>query len=166
MGIRYIPCQVNNEYIQVSNNVIGAEGSHDDVYLKITFDDMWDGYSKHIVWTNALGLNPTIIYITPSMLVDGSYEVPIPAEAKEYEGEVLMSIKGSITEDDVETRATLTTSTKFKVLSSTYDPDAEESQDVTPTIAEQLSQQINELSEIVTDLQHEILLIKERGDLT
>lgn len=162
--MRIIPITVTDEYVDGSGMVIGAAGSHNDVALKITFGEMWDGLSKHITWLDANGENPTIIYLLPSMIEGDAYIVPIPNEAKRYAGEVFMSIKGGITDEDVELKATLSAKTSFRVLESVYDEDAEESQDITPTAAAQLQAEVELAAEDAQDAKEKATQAKNSID--
>lgn len=54
-----------------------------------------------------------------------------------------MTIKGATVSGGKETTATLTAAARFRVLESAWDPDAEESADITPTQAEQLRSEID-----------------------
>ena len=138
---RIIECQVSNEYVKGAGVVAGAAGSHHDVVLRLKFSEMWDGLTKSIVWHNAKGLNPVITLLTNAMRVDGQasvYDVTIPAEPKEFEGKMVMSIKGSTVSGSTETRATMAAKAEFIILPSKFDQEAAEAVDVNPTAAEQI----------------------------
>lgn len=144
---KVIKCHVEDEYVIGADVAVGAAGSHDDVLLELKFSPLWDGTTKQIVWHNALGEEPTIIILTADMLVEGTdtYQTPVPAEAKRYEGMCHMTIKGSVEGDGLEKSATLTTTARFRVLPAMWDANAEQSQDITPTQAVQLQQQIDKV---------------------
>lgn len=153
MSTRTVPVQVNNEYIKGAGVPVGAAGSHNDVVLEISFSALWDGLTKKITWLDAKGENPTLTILTTDMLKTGEtsvYLVPIPAEPKAYAGDMTMTIKGATVTGDVETRATLSTSCTFRVLPSAYDSSADESGDVTPTQAEQLQAEIDDILETIS----------------
>lgn len=136
--MRQIYLEVAEEYVKGAGVPIGAAGSYSDVALQIKFSEMWDGLSKHITWLDANGENPTIVYLTADLYDGECYIVPIPAEAKAVAGDVYMSIKGADS-----SKATLSVSAEFRVLESIYDPNAEESVQPTPTVADQLQVQID-----------------------
>lgn len=143
--MRVIPCRVTDEYVQGAGVMAGAAGSHDDVALRLTFGAMWTGTARSIVWKNARGGNATVTLLTANLLEEGEeeiYLVPIPAEAKEYAGEMSVSIKGATVSGETESSATLTATAYFTVLESDWDEDAEESGDVNATQAEQLQAEI------------------------
>lgn len=150
MSAKYIPLTIENEYIKGANVVIGAAGSHNDVYLSITFGDMWADTIKRIVWLDANKANPTITYLTPAMLYDGVYQVPVPATPKAIPGKMTMTVKGSTVSDDEELTATLTAAAQFTVLESAWSDDAQEQEAIDPTIAEQLQAEIDGKQDILT----------------
>jgi len=97
MGTRIIQCQVESEYIKGAGVVAGAARSHDDVYVRLVFNEMWEGLTKKITWLDSRGDNPTLTILTPAMLEAGTtnvYLVPIPYPPKAYEGNMVMTIKG------------------------------------------------------------------------
>ena len=144
--MREIPIQVTDEYVRGAGVAVGAAGSHDDVALRISFSPMWTGTARSIVWLDAAGENPTTTQLGTGLLAEGEtevYLVPIPAEPKALPGEMTMTIKGATVSGGKETAATLTAAARFRVLESAWDPDAEESADITPTQAEQLRSEID-----------------------
>lgn len=153
MSNRIIKCEVQNEFIRGAGQVIGAAGSHDDVDLELTFSPMWDGTSKKIVWFDAVGENSVVTVLGTDLLVPGEdsvYRVPVPWEAKAVEGDMLLTIRGVHTENGVETRAVVAATASFRVLPAVWDPLAVESTDVTPSQADQLQQEIEDIkSDIV-----------------
>ena len=145
MGTRIIPCQVCDEYIKGAGVVVGAAGSHHDVVLELAFSPLWEGLAKTITWFDALGEHPTLMVLGTDLLAPGElevYRVPVPPEAKAVAGEMELTIKGAAVADGVEIRATVAATARFRVLPGKWDPDAEESQDVTPSQAEQIQAQI------------------------
>lgn len=152
MSRRIIPCQVTDEYVRGSGVVVGAAGSHNDVALRLAFSPMWAGTARSIVWKDALGGNPTVTILGTDLLETGEtevYIVPIPAEPKAFAGDLSMTIKGAVVDGDTETSATLTARAFFTVMESDWDEDAAESGDITPTQAEQLQAQIEEIKDSI-----------------
>ena len=146
MNTRTVKCQVNDEYVIGAGVVLGAEGSHDDVILELTFSKLWLGLTKSITWWDALGEHPvrTILTIDTIDRDDPNvYRVPVPAEAKAMAGEMELTIKGAEIEGDLETRATMSVTTKFRILPGKWAADAGEVQDVTPSQAEQIQASID-----------------------
>lgn len=154
---RIIQCQVTDEYVRGSGAVVGAAGSHNDVALRLAFNPMWAGTARSIVWKDALGGNPVITILGLDLLEPGEtevYIVPIPAEPKAYAGDMSMTIKGAAVDGDKETSATMTATAFFTVMESDWDEDAEATQDITPTQAEQLQAQLEAVKgDIVTSTQ-------------
>ena len=141
--MRYIECTVRNEFVSGAGQVAGAAGSHHDVSLRLTFGPMWDGLNKYVTFRDALGENPTVEMILPTMLVEGTtYDVVVPAAAKAKQGKMMVTVSGFIVVDGVEeATATMTTTAYFTVLPSDYAVLDDESIDA--TLAEQLEAEIN-----------------------
>ena len=143
--MKVINCKVADEYVQGAGVAVGAAGSHDDVALRLTFSPMWDGTSKKITWLDARGENPTLTVLTTNLRENGAsniYLVPVPAPPKAISGQMMMTICGVKVQNEIETSATVTATAYFTVLESRLDPDAEETQDITPTQAEQMQAEI------------------------
>ena len=69
MAKRIIELTVSDEYVIGGGVPIGAAGSHDDVVLRMSFSDAWMVRNKYATFRDALGENPTIVALLPSMLV-------------------------------------------------------------------------------------------------
>ena len=139
--MRIIDCKVQDEYIVGDGVFVGATGSHDDVALRLTFGDMWEGKTKKVQFTDALGTETVERTLIDAMKDDsGAYIVPIPYEAKRYPGEMAVTVKGAVTNDETdpaeETCATLAVRARFIVKDSGWDADAAESHLPTPSDAE------------------------------
>lgn len=138
--MRYIDCEVNDEFVTGSGVVIGAEGSHNDVALKLTFGDMWIGLNIYATFTDAQGSGSAVVMLMPSMLEDGkamTYIVPIPADAKRYAGKSMLTLSGySIVNGTQVDKATNTVTAQFRVLKSDYRLLGDDS--ITPSLAQQL----------------------------
>lgn len=153
--MRIVKCRVADEYVVGDNVVVGAAGSHNDVALMLEFSPMWDGTTKQIVWHDALGENPIITILTVDMVFGAetnTYVVPIPAEPKAKAGEMTMTIKGTIVNGDKEQSATMSATAKFRILPSSWDSEAEQTQDITPSQAAQLQQQLDKVLETIVDI--------------
>lgn len=162
--MRVIPCRVTDEYVQGAGVVAGAAGSHNDVALRLTFGAMWTGTARSIVWKNARGGNATVTLLTANLLEEGEeeiYLVPIPAEAKEYAGEMSVTVKGVTVSGETESSATLTATAYFTVLESDWDEDAEESGDVNATQAEQLQAEIEGIKESIVEAKNSAIAAAE-----
>ncbi len=146
---KIISCKVTDEYVSGTGAVVGAVGSHDDAALELSFSEIWDGTTKRIVWFDALGQNPTLTVLTVDLLVPGEaevYRVPIPGEAKAVAGNLMMSIRGVVIgEDGKEEKAVVSATGTFVVLDSVWDEEASESEDITPSQAEQLQAEVDSI---------------------
>lgn len=147
---RYITGMVDAEAINLSTDVAGAAGSHDDVVLKLTFGPMWDDLIITALWINSHGENPTYTLVTVDS--NNEAEVLIPAPPKAYAGDIVLCIKGVTVEDEVETRATVTVSTKMRVLPSLYAEDAILPEDISASLANQLRAEISAVDDKIGDL--------------
>ena len=146
MQTRTIPIVVENEYVKGAGGPVGAAGSHNDVYLEITFSPLWDELAKKIYWTDANGENAGLTILTTDMLERGYsnvYFVPIPFEAKAVEGKMHLNIKGVHVVGGQEQRATLTSKAYFRVLPAEYY--AAGSPDIRPDQATQLQAEIDQI---------------------
>ena len=133
MAKRIIPIEVRDEYILGAGRVIGAKGSHDDVALRVEFNEMWRGKSVTAVWLNAVGESPVVAPINFSNW-EGSNPliciIDIPAKAKSAVGDAMLTIRGFTSVDgETESTATLTATAYFKVLESDFDNEAEEEEE-------------------------------------
>lgn len=147
---RIIRCEVDNEYIRGAGVVIGAAGSHDDVELELCFSPMWDGTSKKLVWFDALGEQAVVTALTTDLLVPGEdnlYRVPVPVEAKAVEGDMQVTIRGTVVNGDVETRAVVAATASFQVLPALWDPLAVESGEPTASVSDQLQGEIEAIKQ-------------------
>jgi hypothetical protein len=160
--MRYIDCEVNDEYVIGSGVVIGASGSHNDVGLRLKFGDMWVGLNIYATFTDANGEGSAVVMLMPSMLDDGeemTYLLPIPAEAKKYPGKAMLTLSGysKINGTQVD-KATNTVTAFFRVLKSNYRLLTDSS--VTPTLAQQLHSEVNSLGERIEEAETDIADIR------
>ncbi len=133
--MREIPIQVTDEYVRGAGVAVGAARSHDDVALRISFSPMWDRTARSIVWLGRRRGEPTTTQLGMGLLAEGEtevYLVPIPAEPKALPGEMTMTIKGATVSGGKDTDGG---GTVPGAPESAWDPDAEESADITPTQA-------------------------------
>ncbi len=140
---KIIKCTVSGEYVRGSGVVAGAAGSHDDVVLELAFKDIWEGTTKTAFWWDANGENPTATILTLAMLVPGEtevYRVPIPAEAKAYEGQMKLTLRGVVLSESgiIEEQATVSADAYFEILSGSVPDEYKDAMEVTPSVAEQI----------------------------
>ena len=154
MEQRLIPLQITNEFISGAGVSVGAVGSHDDVLLEMDFrgSTNWDGTTRRAIFSNALGENRTPVILTTDLLAEGHadvYLVPMPAEAKTVAGECFLTVEGYIGEGKSEIVRIVTEEVTFRVLpSKLYTND---NAPVTPSQAEQLQKEIDEIKDDIAD---------------
>lgn len=165
MGKRIIECAVNNEYVIGGGVPIGAEGSHDDVVLRVAFDNSWIGRNIYATFRDALGENPTLVALLPSLLVQGEsmvYDVNIPGAVRKTDGKMSVTfsgytIVGGVEEEEISNTA----ATYFRVLPSTYKIMDDDSIDA--TLAQQLQNEIRELAELCNSLSERLDRLEVTG---
>ena len=97
-----IPATVSGSYINCENYVAGAQGSFGDVVLRVKLTGDWiigGSATKSIVasFVDARGRTASAVIVLPGMAVPGeenTYDIPIPAAAKQYEGDISVVLSG------------------------------------------------------------------------
>lgn len=141
---RIILLSVDDAWIKRSGETAGASGSAGAVTLRMTFDSAWDGTSKTVYFTDALGENSVKVLLGLDALVsDNTYDVPVPGEAMTQPGQATVTVVG-----ESEGRVITTQAARFRVLDAAIPPSAGNSQPITPDEAAQLQAQIDALEEI------------------
>lgn len=165
MSQRVIACQVVGEYVTGDGVVIGSAGSHDEVIIELDFSragETWEGTTKTVTFTDALGLNPTNILLTANMLVNGTndvYLVPIPDIIKAVSGRMGMTVSGVIIEGQTEVIRAATELSRFRILPNelvTWEGD-----DVPASAAEQLQAEIDEFLDDIAHLDDSVAAAAE-----
>lgn len=142
---RLIEVKVNGNHLYKDNNLGGVQGEGNITALRIEFDPGWDSFAKTITWWDARGENPVKRILTADLLEDivhstRVYVVYIPPEPLAESGWMSFVIDGYI--DDKRQR---TVEDKLKVKPAASTEDAGEPSDPTPSQAEQLQQQMENL---------------------
>ena len=142
---RLIEVKVNGNHLYKDNNLGGVQGEGNVTALRIEFDPGWDNFAKTITFWDARGENPVKRILTADLLEDvvhstRVYIVLIPPEPLVESGWMSFVIDGYI--DDKRQR---TVEDKLKVKPASSAEDAGEPSDPTPSQAEQLQQQIENL---------------------
>lgn len=145
---RVIEVKINGNHLSKDNNLAGVQGEANATYLRIEFDEGWDGYAKTIVWLDARGEKSVGRMLTADMLEDITestriYLAPIPGEAMTEWGEILFAIDGYINgkrQRSVYGKLNVKPGDAFATL-----------EDVTPSQAEQLQAQIDGLMENIQE---------------
>lgn len=143
---RIIEVKVRGNYVIKDNKNAGTQGEANVTALRIEFDESWDGYAKTITWWDARGQNPTPRILTADLLEDITastriYLTPIPGEALVEWGECMFSIDGF-----TNGRRSRSAYAKMVVVRG---KNATILEDVTPSVAEQLQVQIDNLLDTI-----------------
>lgn len=97
---RVINIKVDGEIIKKDSKNAGVQGEANATTLHFVFDESWSGYSKRVVWLNAMGESPVavILYRDVTDAVEGvnplEFESYIPGEALTEEGLCSFTIEG------------------------------------------------------------------------
>ena len=129
-----IPAVVNGSYINCENYVAGAQGSFNDVVLRVKLTGDWiigGSATKSIVasFVDARGRTASAVIVLPGMAVPGeenTYDIPIPAAAKQYEGDISVVLSGydqSISDSGYQEFSGDGSTTVFTITNVTPKPD-------------------------------------------
>ena len=156
MEQRIIRLGVRGDYVLGAGVEIGAVGSHDEVLLELDFrgSPVWHDTAKKAVFYDALGESPTTILLTTDRLVPGEtevYRVSVPAEAKGQAGKCFLTLEGVITSGERETVRVVTEAAQFDVLQSRRYEQTSDPKPLTPTQAEQLQAEIDEIKDTIVN---------------
>lgn len=151
---RIIEVKINGNYVSKDNKNAGTQGEYNITSMRIEFDPGWDGYAKTITWWNAYGENPVKITLGPQWLEDQHgnlriYLIKIPGEALEEAGECSFVIDGYI--DGVRQRSVEDYLTVKPAKSA---ENAGQAADPTPSVAEELQEQIEAILADVVKASH------------
>ena len=140
-----INVKVRGNHLSKDNRNAGVQYEANVTHLRIDFDEGWDGYAKSVTFWNALMGNPTKITLTTDKLEDilvspRTYLIPIPGEAMTEAGYPTFVIDGFV--DGKRKRSLADT---LWVKEAPYDEDAGEPADPTPSQAEQLQVQVDQI---------------------
>lgn len=119
--------------------------------LRIDFDEGWDGFAKTVTFWNALMANPVKRVLTTDVLEDiyvspRVYVIPIPGEAMDESGDMTFVIDGYA---DGQRKRSL--SDTLWVKEAPIELDAGEPTDPTPSQAEQMQGQLDQIIQTIAD---------------
>lgn len=142
---RIIEVKVNGNYIAKDNKFAGVQHEANVTFLRIEFDEGWDGYAKKVTWWDANGENPVERTLTADLLEDITastriYICPIPGEAMAEAGDCTFVIDGY-----VDGKRQRSVSDTLIVKEAPFIEEADQPADPTPTQAEQLQVQIDSM---------------------
>lgn len=149
---RIIEVKVVGNHLIKDNKNAGVRGEANVTRLRITFDESWDSYAKKVTFWDARGLNPVELTLTTDLLEDITkstliYLVPIPAEPLAEAGSLTFVIDGY---SDGKRQRSL--SDKLSVKDAPMADNAGEPTDITPTQAEQLQGEIENIKNEIQDV--------------
>lgn len=159
---RLIEIKVNGSHLTKDNLYAGVQGESNVTALRIEFDESWDGYAKTVVFWNARGENPVKRTLTADLLEDITqssriYLCMVPGEPLEEAGECTIVIDGY-----AEGKRPRSVPAKLKVRPAPDSDRAGEPVDPTPTQAEQLQAQIDNL---LGDMQEQAVIAHDAATL-
>lgn len=131
------------------------QGEGNATTLAVSFDDSWDGMSKKITWWDANGENPVERILTVDLIEDWNtqpmiYLTSIPPEPLMYPGKCVLVIDGY--KEGVRARSV---SLPLEVIEAPIADTAGEPADPTPSQAEQLQAQIDNILDDMRDIANE-----------
>lgn len=151
---RVIQLSVEGSYIKYTGGSDGgATGSHNAVTLRMQFNENWDGTSKTVYFTDALGEKSVSVVLGLDRLVDGTtdtYDVAVPSEALAVAGCATVTVKGVVVSGDTVSRAITTAAGKFRVLDAEIPDSAGNAGTITPSEKDQLQAEIDALAPMFT----------------
>lgn len=142
---RRIEVKVSGAYLDKDNRNAGVQYEANVTELRIEFDEGWEHYAKTVTFWNAMMANPVKRTLTTNLLEDATkstrvYIVPIPGEALTEAGDMTFVIDGY---EDGKRKRSL--SAELWVSEAPFAEEADEPSDPTPTQAEQLQKQIDNI---------------------
>lgn len=150
---RIINVDVSGEFVNKDNKNAGTQGEGNAVTLHITLSEDWKGYSKRIVWRNALGENPVAILLYDGIKDQESeanplvFDTKIPMEAMTEPGWCSFTIEGFKEGDPSSVAITVTEYLLVAVNDGYYAP-----KEPTPTQAQQLQYMMEETISETADI--------------
>lgn len=142
---RIIEIRINGSHLWKDNRLAGVQGEGNVNFLRITFDESWDGFAKKVTFWDAKGNNPVERTLTADLLEDITvstltYLCPIPPEPMAEAGMMTFVIDGW-----VDGKRARSVGAEMEVEYAPMADNAGEPTDPTPTQAEQLQGQIDTL---------------------
>lgn len=152
---RRITLEISGENIKCSKRRAGVQGEGNATTLAVSFDDSWDSMSKKITWWDANGENPVERILTADLIEDWNaqpmtYLTSIPPEPLLYPGKCVLVIDGY--KEGVRARSV---SLPLEVIEAPIADTAGEPSDPTPSQAEQLQAQIDNILDDMRDIANE-----------
>jgi len=148
---RIVEVRVNGSLVTKDSQYAGTQGEANATFLRIEFDEGWDGCAKTITWWDARGENPTARVLTADALEDIKastriYLTPVVPEALAIWGQCMFAIDGYINGKRAKSAYAR------MVVRPRGNGEDVTIEDVTPTVAEQLQVQIEVLLEQIQNI--------------
>lgn len=148
---RIINVKVGGSHLTKDNKNAGVRGEANVTYLRITFDEGWDGYTKMVTFWDARGLNPVFRTLTTDIQENTAestrvYLVPIPAEPMAEAGMLTFVIDGYL--DGKKQRSLSDT---LVVKDAPIADNAGEPVDPSPTPSEQFQSELEHIMGTIQD---------------
>lgn len=145
---------VDGSYIKYTGGSDGATtGSYKATTLRMTFSSEWDGTSKTVYFTDALGEHSVSVVLGLDRLVGGTtdtYDVEMPVEALTNAGYVTMTVKGTAVSGGAASRIITTAAKQFRVRDAEIPENVGNSGIITPSEKDQLQAEIDALAPMFT----------------
>lgn len=145
---------VDGSYIKYTGGSDGATtGSYKATTLRMTFSAEWDGTSKTVYFTDALGEHSVSVVLGLDRLVGGTtntYDVEMPVEALTNAGYITMTVKGTAVSGGAASRIITTAAKQFRVRDAEIPENVGNSGIITPSEKDQLQAEIDALAPMFT----------------
>lgn len=148
---RQVEVRIRGSHLTKDSNLAGVRGEANATVLRIDFDARWDGLAKKVTFWDARGQNPVERTLTADMLEDivrsaHIYLCPIPGEAMTEAGKMTFVVDGW-----KEGKRYRSVSDNLTVQYAPLVDQADQPVDPTPTQAERLQQQIDNMLDGMRD---------------
>ena len=154
MANRVITAYCADETMQLSSSIAGAAGSSNAVTLRLSFSPVWDGTTKKVYFYDATKAQSVCIICTTDKLVSGEadmYDIPIPAEALDVAGKLLLTVKGVVVSGNAAERVMVSATATMGVLDADIPSGDNTPVEPNATQAEQLQAEIDDIKSTVTN---------------
>lgn len=146
MANRVITAYCADETMQLSSSIAGAAGSSNAVTLRLSFSSVWDGTTKKVYFYDATKAQSVCIICTTDKIVSGEadmYDIPIPAEALDVAGKLLLTVKGVVVSGTTAERVMVSATATMDVLEADIPSGDNTPAEPNATQSEQLQSEIN-----------------------
>ena len=158
---RLINIKIGGSHLWKDSKLAGVQHEANVTRLRVSFDEGWDGFAKKVTFWDAKGLNPVERTLTVDLLEDITkstrvYIFPIPGEAMAEAGMMTFVVDGYV--DDKRAR---TVGTELEVEYAPIADNAGQPADPTPSQAEQLQGQIEN---IIGNMQEQAIIATDAAN--